>query len=146
MAKFNRTAESVWRGDLRTGSGKISTSSKVLIDVDYRYETRFENEPGTNPEELIAAAHAACYNMALASTLKKKGHEARQLQTIATCTLASKEGGGFEITNMHLEVHGFISDLSESEFQEIAQEADQGCPVSNLLRPGVAIELEATLE
>lgn len=145
MPQFNRTAESVWKGDLRNGSGKITTSSKVLMDVAYRFETRFENEPGINPEELIAAAHAACYNMALASTLKKRGYEARELQTIATCTLTSKEGGGYEITNLHLKVQGFISDLPENEFQEITWEADKECPVSNLLRSGVDIELEATL-
>lgn len=146
MTQFVRTAESVWRGDLRTGSGKITTSSKVLQDVDYAYENRFENEPGTNPEELIAAAHAACYNMALANTLKKKGYEPEQLQTIAECSLVSKEGGGFEITQMRLKVHGFVSQLLQAEFQEIAKEADKGCPVSNLLRPGLEIKHEISLE
>jgi osmotically inducible protein OsmC len=146
MTEFNRTGESFWKGDLRSGSGKISSSSKVLSDVDYRFATRFDNEPGTNPEELIATAHAACYNMALSGTLKSKGYEPDELHTVATCTLASKEGGGYEITKMHLKVNGSVPGLTETEFKEIAQEADHGCPVSNLLRHGLKIELEAFME
>jgi osmotically inducible protein OsmC len=145
MPQFNRTAESIWKGDLRNGSGRISTFSKALSDVEYGFVTRFENEPGTNPEELIAAAHAACFNMALASTLKNNGYEPDQLKTKGTCTIASKEGGGWKITNMHLDVQGIVPELAEDEFQQIIQQADQGCPVSNLLRPGVSIEIDASL-
>jgi osmotically inducible protein OsmC len=146
MPKFERTAESVWEGDLRNGVGKLSTSSGVLTDVAYRFATRFENEPGTNPEELIAAAHAGCFNMALASTLKKKGHEPNRLHTTAVCTIESKESGGFEITRMHLAIRGSVDALSESEFKEIVEEADRGCPVSNLLRSSLQIEREVSLE
>ncbi len=146
MPKFNRTAESVWEGDLKNGAGKLSTSSGALADVAYRFATRFENEPGTNPEELIAAAHAGCFNMALASTLKNKGHEPNRLHTTATCTIASKESGGFEITKMHLKIRGSVDALSESEFKEIVEEADRGCPVSNLLRPSLQIEKDVSLE
>jgi osmotically inducible protein OsmC len=145
MTAFNRSAESVWEGDLKNGAGKISTSSGVLSGADYQYATRFENKPGTNPEELIAAAHAGCFNMALASTLKKKGFDPKRLHTTATCTLASKEGGGFEITRMHLKVSGSVDGIDESDFVEIVEDADRGCPVSNLLRSGLQIEKEVAL-
>jgi osmotically inducible protein OsmC len=145
MAEFNRKGSSVWTGDLRSGSGKISTSSGALSGVDYRYATRFDNEPGTNPEELIAAAHASCFNMALAGALKRNGHEAAQLETHATCTIASKEGGGFRISSMHLEVRGTVPGLDESEFERIVGDANQGCPVSNLLRDCLQLTIQASM-
>lgn len=145
MAEFNRKAKSVWMGDLRSGKGLISTASEVISGVEYRYATRFDNEPGTNPEELIAAAHAACFNMALAGALKRNGHDAAQLETNATCTVASKEGGGFKITAMHLEVRGSVPGLDGNEFDRIVGEAHQGCPVSNLLRDCLPISIESEI-
>jgi osmotically inducible protein OsmC len=117
----------------------------VLEDVAYSFSTRFGNEPGTNPEELIAAAHAACYSMAFANTLASKGYEPQSIETQATCTLASQAGGGFKIAKMHLQVRGRVPGISQQLFEQIAEEADGGCPVSNLLRHGLEIEREVTL-
>src|SRR5215510_7580589 len=99
----DRKAGALWTGDLKTGSGLISTESKSLFESPYRTSTRFEDESGLNPEELIAAAHAACISMAVANTLERNGYMPVQTETTATCTLTSKNGGQ-EITNMHLHI------------------------------------------
>ncbi len=122
----------------------ISTESKVLYEQPYNFATRFENDSGTNPEELIAAAHAACYSMAFASTLKKNGFTPKEIETNAECTIASKDGG-FEITNMWLHARAQIPGIDNDTFQKLAREADKGCPVSNLLRNGLNIDLKADL-
>lgn len=140
MAKISRKAGVIWNGDLRSGDGLISTESKALYEQPYTYSTRFEDAPGTNPEELIAAAHAACYSMAFAGTLKKKGYHPERVDTNATITLESKDGGGFKITKMLLHVRGQVPDIDLPTFKELSKEADQGCPVSNLLRNGLEIE------
>jgi osmotically inducible protein OsmC len=145
MADLKRNAKAVWSGDLRNGKGQMSAASGVFNNVPYSFRTRFENEPGTNPEEMIAAAHAACYSMAFANTLAKKGYEPRTITTQATCFLSPKEGGGFHITRMRLQVRGEVPGIDEASFKQIAQEADQGCPVSNLLRPGLQIEHDVSL-
>jgi osmotically inducible protein OsmC len=145
MAEITRKAGVIWKGDLRSGDGLISLESQALHEQPYRFETRFGDQDGTNPEELIAGAHAACYSMAFASTLKKKGYQPERVDTRASCTLSPKEGGGFEITKMHLYVRGQVPGIDEKTYQQIAKEADKGCPVSNLLRPGLEIELEAEL-
>ena len=143
--KILRKAGVTWEGDLRTGKGRISTESQVLFEQPYSFNTRFEDVPGTNPEELIAAAHAACYSMAFASTLKKKGYQPERLVTSAACTLEPKEKGGFQITRMHLHVRGLVPEIDEITFEELSKEADQGCPVSNLLREGLEIDIEVEL-
>jgi osmotically inducible protein OsmC len=145
MTDINRKGSAVWKGDLRKGEGHISSESGVLRDVAYSFATRFENEPGTNPEELIAAAHAACYSMAFAGALAKKGYEPQSIETHATCTVAPKEGGGFRITTMRLKTRGQVPGIDDKTFKKIAREADEGCPVSNLLRPGLEIQLDAAL-
>lgn len=145
MAKILRKAGVIWNGDLKSGDGLISTESRALYEQAYTYATRFEDEPGTNPEELIAAAHAACYSMAFASALKKKGYHPERVDTNATITLESKDGGGFEITKSLLHVRGQVPDIDGSTFKEISKEADQGCPVSNLLRNGLDIEIVVEL-
>ena len=145
MSVITRKSKSEWFGDLRNGKGKITTGSRVLFDQPYDFKTRFEDAPGTNPEELIAAAHAACFNMAFANTLKKNGFNPKNLNCEATCTLKSKPGGGFEITMMELHVRGQVPDIDETTFKQTAQEADQGCPVSNLLRCGLEIKIDAVL-
>ncbi|MBN2004928.1 MAG: OsmC family protein [Anaerolineae bacterium] len=145
MAKLKRKAEAVWKGDLRGGKGRISSESGAVKDMAYSFSTRFENEPGTNPEELIAAAHAACYSMAFANTLAQKGYEPESIETHATCTLASQEGGGFKIAKMHLQVRGRVPGIDQERFAQIAEQADGECPVSNLLREGLKIEREVTL-
>lgn len=146
MADILRSANAVWRGDLRGGNGTFSLSSGVLEDQVYSFLTRFENNPGTNPEELIAAAHASCFSMAFANTLAKKGFPPESIQTKATCVFSPKEGGGFRVSRMVLEVEGKVANLDGATFSQIAEEADKGCPISNLLRPGVdAIEVHARL-
>lgn len=145
MAKFERRAEVVWKGSLRDGEGRITSESGALEGVGYSFSTRFEDEPGTNPEELIAAAHAACYSMAFANALAGKGYDPQSIETQATCTLASQEGGGFKIARMELRVRGRVPDMDQQLFERIAEEADGKCPVSNLLRGGLEIKLEATL-
>jgi osmotically inducible protein OsmC len=146
MAKeIYRKAGVVWAGDLKDGNGLISTESQALYEVPYSFGTRFEDQPGTNPEELIAAAHAACYSMAFASTLKERGYQPIRVDTNSVITFTPKKGGGFEITRMQLHVRGQVPNLDERTFREIAEEADEGCPVSNLLRCGLEIDIDAEL-
>jgi osmotically inducible protein OsmC len=144
MADIERSGMAVWTGDLRGGEGAVSTESAVLRDEDYTFATRFKNQPGTNPEELIAAAHAGCYSMAFANVLSEKGYEVNGIETTATIHL-SPQDGGFAITKSALEVRGRVPDIDEATFRRLAEEADGACPVSNLLRPGLEIELEAML-
>lgn len=144
MADIQRSAEAVWNGNLRGGNGSISSTSGVLNDTPYSFATRFEQAHGTNPEELIAAAHAACYSMAFAATLGRKGHQPLQIQTRAICSLTPQQSG-FKITKMRLETHGKVEGLDEATFQEIAREAEQSCPVSNALRGSLQIEVDARL-
>lgn len=145
MAAIQRTAQAIWYEDLPSGSGKITSASSVLKDIPYSFKTRFEQSPGTNPEELIAAAHAACYSMAFAYTLSSKGHQPQSVKTQASCSLEPQEAGGFKITKIRLETRAKVPDIDEATFQQVAQEAEAGCPVSNALRGGVEIELDASL-
>jgi lipoyl-dependent peroxiredoxin len=145
MADINRKASAVWQGDSRSGKGKISTDSGVLNQVAYNWNMRFENEPGTNPEELIAAAHAGCFSMAFASMLSKDGFTVENISTQATCVMTPKPGGGMRISKMRLETQAKVPGIDEAKFQEIAAAAKNGCPVSSLLAPGLdAIEFTAT--
>ncbi len=144
MAEFNRKAGVLWTGDLKTGKGLISTESKTLYELPYNYDTRFGDKTGLNPEELIAAAHAACFSMAVANTLVKNGFTPVQTETNATCTLQVGEGGP-KITKMLLHVRCEVPGLDEKKFKQIVAEADKGCPVSNLLRSGAKIEVTSDL-
>jgi osmotically inducible protein OsmC len=145
MAK-QRKASALWTGDLKSGDGLISTESQALYEHPYNFGTRFENaEDGSNPEELLAAAHAACFSMALAGTLKKSGYQPISINTRATCTITPLEEGGFEITDMDLHVRGEVEGLDLEAFRGIVAEADQGCPVSNLLREGLEISHDVEL-
>jgi osmotically inducible protein OsmC len=144
MTEFNRKAGALWTGDLKNGDGLISTESRTLYQLPYDFETRFGEKEGSNPEELIAAAHAACFSMALASTLEKNGFTPVQTETTATCTVASKNGG-FEINHMLLHVRCQVPDIDEPTFNKLVSEADKGCPVSNLLRDGLKIEITTDL-
>ena len=146
MAELKRRASAVWQGDLRSGTGRMSTNSGALKDMAYSFRTRFENEPGTNPEELLAAAHASCFSMALANQLSAKGYKVESIETRATCYLASQPAGGFRITKMLLQTTGRVQGIDEATFKQIAKETDEsGCPVSILLHPGLTVELEASL-
>lgn len=143
MADILRSAEAVWDGDLRGGKGKFSAQSGVFKETPYSFATRFESAPGTNPEELIAAAHAACYSMALSATLGAKGHKPERIQTKATCHLTPQQPAGFAITKMRLETRGKVPGMDEATFRQIAVET--ACPVSGALKGSVAIEIEAHL-
>lgn len=145
MAEFDRKAGVLWTGDLKTGNGLISTESKALFELPYTYATRWGDEVGLNPEELIAAAHASCFSMSVASTLAKNGYTPVQTETTATCTVASKEGGGWEIPRMRLHVRCQVPDIDEATFNQLVQVAHENCPVSNLLRDGLKIEITTNL-
>jgi osmotically inducible protein OsmC len=144
MAEFNRKAGVLWTGDLQTGKGLISTESRVLFELPYSYPTRFGDEQGLNPEELIAAAHAACFSMSVASTLKKNGFEPVQTETTATCTMVTGDGPP-QITGMRLHVRCEVPDIDEETFENLIAQADEGCPVSNLLRNGLELEITSAL-
>jgi osmotically inducible protein OsmC len=146
MADLIRKGRAIWKGDLKRGTGNVSSESGAFTDKRYSFSTRFENEPGTNPEELIASAHAACYSMAFAAYLSEKDIHVESIETQAEITLAPKEGGGFEITRMKLHVHGKVPGLDKTTFGKYAAEADMGCPVSNLLRCGLKIDIDATVD
>lgn len=140
MAAITRTASGTWTGDLKSGNGTIDATSGVLNATPFTFATRFENAKGTNPEELIAAAHAACFSMAFSNFLSGKGHVPQEISTQATISL---ENGS--INKMHLETTGRVEGLDDATFKQLAQEAEKACPVSNLLRPGLAISLDAKL-
>jgi len=140
MAVIERHATGAWQGDLKSGIGKIDAPSGVLHDTPFGFATRFENAKGTNPEELIAAAHAACFSMAFANYLSEKGHVPQEISTQATVSL---ENGA--INKVHLETTGKVEGMDEATFVQMAEEAEKVCPVSNLLRPGLSISLDAKL-
>jgi lipoyl-dependent peroxiredoxin len=141
---IERTAHATWEGDLRGGSGRFEVGSGAITGQEVTFASRFE-EPGgkTSPEELIAAAHATCVSMALANGLAQAGHAPTRLETDAVCTL-DQTGGGFRITTMHLTVRGEVEGIDEAAFQQAAQEAKEGCPVSNALG-SVEISMDAAL-
>ncbi len=137
-------ASAVWEGRLRDGHGTFRAGSGAF-QGDYSFPTRFSDAPGTNPEELIAAAHAACLSMALSAGLEKEGTPATRISTSAACSL-EKGDGGFRITRMHLEVRGTVPGIDQGAFQRAAEAAKEGCPVSNALKGNVAFALDARLE
>jgi osmotically inducible protein OsmC len=139
--KRNGSAE--WNGDLRGGKGTLSTNSGVLEDTPYSFSTRFEDEPGTNPEELIAAAHAACFSMALSGQLGNANMTAESIRTTASVNL-EKTDAGFTITAVHLDTTAKIPGADKSAFEQAAQNAKAGCPVSRLLN--AEITMDAKLE
>ncbi len=140
---MDRKAKAQWKGDLKSGSGIISSASGVLSSTPYSFKTRFEQGNGTNPEELLAAAHAGCFSMALSLTLQNEGLKADSIETTCTITL-DKEGDGFAIKRSHLELTAKIPGASEEIFQRAAQAAKEGCPVSKLY--DTEITLDAKLE
>jgi osmotically inducible protein OsmC len=140
---MKRKASAVWKGGLKDGRGMISTDSGVLSDTQYSFSTRFEEGTGTNPEELIAAAHAGCFSMALSGQLGNAGMTAENINTKATVTL-EKTDAGFTITAVHLDVTARIPGADRQAFETAANNAKAGCPVSRLLK--AQITMEATLE
>jgi len=128
-----------WSGGLQDGEGQVSTGSGVLSDVPYSFKKRFEGEPGSNPEELIGAAHAACFSMALSMILEQKDMTPEEIATKATVTL-DKQDDGFAITKVHLEVTARIPGADAQAFEEAAQAAKQGCPVSKVLNAEISMD------
>ena len=133
----------VWRGGIKDGRGAISTRSGALAEYPYGFSSRFEGKPGTNPEELIGAAHAGCFTMALSLILGEAGLTAERMETAAEVTL-DKVADGFAITSVHLTLNAKIPGASREKFEELAQKAKAGCPVSKLLN--AEITLDATLD
>ncbi|GGI17176.1 MAG: OsmC family protein [Oxalicibacterium faecigallinarum] len=136
---MERSASAVWSGGIKDGKGAISTQSGVLKDTQYGFNTRFENGPGTNPEELIGAAHAGCFTMALSGELGKAGLTAEKLETTATVTL-DKVPGGFSISAVHLKLTAKIPGADDAQFQSIADTAKTNCPVSKLLTANITLD------
>lgn len=135
---MDRKASAVWSGGLKDGKGALSTASGVLKDTQYSFSTRFENGVGTNPEELLAAAHAGCFTMALSGQLGKAGMTAQKLETTATVTLA-KDGEGFSITKSHLDLVAHIAGADQAKFDEAVKNAETGCPVSKLFKAEITM-------
>ena len=133
-----RKASAVWNGSLKEGKGTVSTESGVLTNSQYSFSTRFENGRGTNPEELIAAAHAGCFSMALSAQLGNAGITPESIETTATLTL-EKLDSGWAITTVHLEVVGRVPGADNAAFQKAAENAKSGCPVSKLLKANITM-------
>ena len=140
---MKRTASAIWRGDLKQGKGTLSTQSGALKDTPYSFVMRFEDRPGTNPEELIGAAHAGCFTMALSAALGKAGFTADELSTQATVTLEQVQGN-WTISTVHLDLSGRVPGLQREKFEAIAADAKANCPVSRVLN--ATITLSATLK
>jgi osmotically inducible protein OsmC len=136
---MKRTASAVWAGGLKDGQGKISTESGVLADAQYSFGTRFEEGKGTNPEELIAAAHAGCFSMALSAEIGKAGKTPERIETEAAVTLL-KTDAGFTVTAVHLKVKAKVPGWDPQSFKTTAQAAKEGCPISRLLKAEITME------
>ena len=142
---IERNAHATWEGDLRGGSGRFDTGSGAISGQEVTYASRFEDSGGkTSPEELIAAAHATCFSMALAGGLAKDGHPPTRLETDGLVTLDQVDGA-FRISSVKLSVRGEVEGLDEDAFRAAAEAAKEGCPVSNALADSIEITLEATL-
>ncbi|MEX5218417.1 MAG: OsmC family protein [Nitrospira sp.] len=140
---MKRNASAEWQGDLKTGKGTVSTESTVLSKAQYSFGTRFESGKGTNPEELIAAAHAGCFTMALSGQLGSAGLTPQQLNTTATVTF-EKLDAGWSVTQIHLDVKGKVPNADQAAWEKATQAAKTGCPISKLLN--TKITMDAKLE
>jgi lipoyl-dependent peroxiredoxin len=136
---MKRSASAVWKGGLKDGRGTVSAESGVLSNAPYNFSMRFENEKGTNPEELIAAAHAACFSMALSLFLGNAGMTADSIDTTATVTL-EKVGDAFTVTSSHLATTVKVPNADQAKFQEAAEGAKAGCPISRLLNTKITLD------
>jgi osmotically inducible protein OsmC len=138
---MDRIANSIWRGSIQGGKGEITTGSGALKATPYSFATRFGETPGTNPEELIAAAHSGCYAMALSGALGKAKFEPKQLDVRATVTL-SKSGDSFSISHSRLSLKADIPGIDKAKFLEIAEDAKKNCPVSKVLNAEISLDAE----
>jgi osmotically inducible protein OsmC len=135
---MNRTANAVWRGGLKDGKGVFTTESGVLSSVPYSFRTRFESDPGTNPEELIAAAHAGCFSMALSGELGRAGMNPESIETKSSLTFEKTEAG-WTITTIHLDVRAKVPGADPAAFQRASEAAKKGCPVSRVLNAKITM-------
>jgi osmotically inducible protein OsmC len=135
---MQRKASAIWQGGLKDGKGSVSSASGVLNETPYSFATRFEGTPGTNPEELIAAAHAGCFSMALSGQLGAANLTASSIETSATLTM-EKLDSGWTITAVHLDVVGRVPNADQAAFQKAAENAKSGCPVSKLLKANITM-------
>src|ERR1700726_1045279 len=140
---MQRKASAVWKGGLKDGQGTVSSASGILSNTKYSFKTRFEDAPGTNPEELIAAAHAACFSMALSAQLGAANLTPESINTAATLTM-EKQDAGWAITSVHLDVSARVPKADDAAFQKAAADAKAGCPVSKVLN--AKITMSAKLE
>ena len=138
---MKRTASAAWTGGLQKGAGTISTQSGILTKAQYGFKERFEEGPGTNPEELIAAAHAGCFSMALAAQLEKEGMTPDRLQTGAAVTF-DKVDGAFSITAIHLDLKAHVPGASQADLERVANIAKHECPVSKLLNAPITLSVK----
>jgi osmotically inducible protein OsmC len=136
---MERTASAEWVGGLRDGNGKISSKSGALSNIPYSFKMRFENEPGTNPEELLASAHAGCFTMALSAILESMGLKPRSLHTKATLNI-EKTGEDWTITTVNLNTSGQVPGATAEQFIKAAEQAKSNCPVSRLFRANITLE------
>jgi lipoyl-dependent peroxiredoxin len=141
---MKRSASAVWRGGLQDGKGTVSTDSGVLSNTPYNFKMRFENEAGTNPEELVAAAHAACFSMALSLFLGQAGMTAQSIETKATVSLDQVEGG-FAITSSHLQTTVAIPNADKEAFEKAVETAKTGCPISKLLTAKITMDAKLAI-
>jgi osmotically inducible protein OsmC len=137
---MKRNASAEWKGGLKDGKGTISTDSGVLENTQYSFSTRFEDGKGTNPEELVAAAHAGCFSMALSGQLGNAGLTADSINTTASVTLEKTDAGGFTITKVHLNVVAKVPGASQEAFTTAANNAKAGCPISRLLKADITMD------
>jgi osmotically inducible protein OsmC len=137
-----RKANAVWRGTGRDGAGDLSSASGVLSHTPYSFKTRFEDEPGTNPEELLAAAHAGCFTMAVAFALQQAGFTAEELKTEAAVSLEPAEAGGFSITRSALTLRAKVPGLDKAKFDELTLGAKQNCPISKVLKAEISLDAQ----
>ena len=135
---MQRKATANWQGGLRDGRGTVSTGSTVLSNAQYGFKTRFENGAGTNPEELVAAAHAGCFAMALSAQLENSGVTPQNIDVTCTVTFEKREGG-WEITESHLDVNARIPDADRAKFEQAAANAKSNCPISKLLKTNITM-------
>lgn len=143
--KIDKKASAIWTGGLKDGKGTISTESGALDNRPYGFNTRFEGQKGTNPEELIGAAHAGCFTMALSMILGEAKLTADKMETSAQVTLEKKDAG-FEITAIHLNLKAKVPGTNQAQFQELAEKAKINCPISKLFKGNAKITLEAMLD
>jgi lipoyl-dependent peroxiredoxin len=142
---MERKATAVWNGGLKDGKGTISGESGAFRELAYDFRKRFESDPGTNPEELIAAAHAGCFSMALSGELEKAGMKAESIRTTAAVSL-EMPGGAPTVTKIHLDLVAKIPGADRAKFEAAANSAKENCPISRLLKPGTTITMAARLD